>query len=129
MTESNERLTVDGLANTCTHGSGVGIDTSEIGPEKVWACTHCGFRWREDGQPVSASRGTGGNRFIPADAGLLDLRVAIEHGLGDLMAYANRTGRSIDYGALTVETRRIRDGRISVSVTGDLANATAGASS
>lgn len=49
-------LTEDGQANDCTHGSATGIDmTSPRDPAKVWACDHCGLRWRSDGQPLAAS--------------------------------------------------------------------------
>ena len=39
----------DGQANTCPHGSATGIDTTPIGPAKVWRCDHCGLRWSDQG--------------------------------------------------------------------------------
>ena len=65
-------------------------------------------------------RGTGGNRFIPADATVVDLERAITRGLTDLIGWADETGRAFDPGAVTIETRRIRNGRISVHVDADL---------
>jgi hypothetical protein len=40
-------LVDDGQANYCTHGSATGVDTAPIGPDKVWACDHCGLRWTD----------------------------------------------------------------------------------
>lgn len=65
-------------------------------------------------------RGTGGNRFIEADATRADLMRSINDQLGDLHEYATETGRAFDLGEVTIETRRISTGRISVSVTADL---------
>lgn len=65
-------------------------------------------------------RGTGGNRFILGDSDRTALVVAVQQGLFDLHEYAAATGRSVDVGAITVTTRRIPSGAISVSVTGDL---------
>ena len=66
-------------------------------------------------------RRTGGNRFIPADATIRDLEQAITGGLIDLIGWADKTGRVFDPGAVTIETKRIRNGRISVKVAADLA--------
>lgn len=65
-------------------------------------------------------RGTGGNRFIAGDADLTDLMRAIHEGLHQLREWADDTGRHLDVGAITIDTKRIPSGRISVSVTGDL---------
>lgn len=65
-------------------------------------------------------RGTGGNRFIAGDADLRALEIAIHEGLGSLLDWADATGRRVDIGAISVDTRRIPSGKISVSVTGDL---------
>jgi alpha-D-ribose 1-methylphosphonate 5-triphosphate synthase subunit PhnG len=65
-------------------------------------------------------RGTGGNRFIPADATQMDLLRAVIDGLADLKSWADGTGRTLDLGAITVDTKRISNGRISVTVTADL---------
>ena len=66
-------------------------------------------------------RGTGGNHFIPADATIGDLERAITDGLIDLDGWADETGRLFDPGAVTIQTKRIRNGRISVKVAADLA--------
>ena len=65
-------------------------------------------------------RGTGGNRFIPADATVVDLERAITRGLADLIGWADETGRVFDPGAVTVETKRTCSGGISVHVDADL---------
>lgn len=66
-------------------------------------------------------RGTGGNRFIPAGATSTDLLNAIRDGLRALANVAGDTDHdALDLGAITVETQRIPDGRISVAVTADL---------
>lgn len=65
-------------------------------------------------------RGTGGNRFIPANATDAELLVAVRDGLRDLRSWALIDGRTLDLGAITVETKRIKSGRISVAVTADL---------
>lgn len=49
-----------------------------------------------------------------------DLHTEIDRALEDLARYATVTGRTLDLGAITVDTKRIPDGRISVSVTADL---------
>lgn len=68
-------------------------------------------------------RGTGGNRFIEPDATCADLLKSINDQLGDLRAWAAETGRTLDVAEITISTRRIKSGRISVSVTADLAEA------
>lgn len=65
-------------------------------------------------------RGTGGSSFIDSNSDAGDLLQAIRRGVDDLSAWASQTGRTFDPGAITVETRRVADGRICVSVTGDL---------
>ena len=65
-------------------------------------------------------RGTGGNRFIPADATRADLMRSINDQLGDLQEYADETARSFDLAEVTIYTRRIPSGLISVSVEADL---------
>jgi hypothetical protein len=65
-------------------------------------------------------RGTGGNRFIAADSDRTMLLAAIDRGLFELEDWAKDIGRTFDAGAITVETRRIAGGTISVTVTGDL---------
>ena len=69
-------------------------------------------------------RATGGNRFIPGDADHTELVKAVSAGLWDLHTWAQDTERAVDFGAITVTTRRIPSGRISVSVTGDLTTPT-----
>lgn len=66
-------------------------------------------------------RGTGGNRFIESDANRADLMRSINDQLGDLYEWAGETGRVLDLAEVTISTRRIANGRISVSVTADLA--------
>jgi hypothetical protein len=68
-------------------------------------------------------RGTGGNRFIPAEATRSDLLRTINDQLGDLHEYAAETGRVLDLAEVTISTRRIPSGLISVTVTADLAPA------
>lgn len=65
-------------------------------------------------------RGTGGNRFLPADATRGDLLASINDQLGDLHEWATDMGQTVDLAELTISTRRIPNGRISVSVTADL---------
>lgn len=65
-------------------------------------------------------RGTGGNRFIEADATSADLMRSINDQLGDLREWAEETGRVFDIGAVSIDTKRIANGRISVSVEADL---------
>lgn len=65
-------------------------------------------------------RGTGGNRFIPADATRADLMRSINDQLGDMQEWADETGRSFDLAEVTIHTRRIPSGLISVSVEADL---------
>lgn len=66
-------------------------------------------------------RGTGGNRFIPADATRADLMGSINDQLGDLQEWANDTGRVLDLAEVSIYTKRIPSGLISVSVEADLA--------
>lgn len=68
-------------------------------------------------------RGTGGNRFIEADSSAGDLLASINDQLGDLREWASWSGRVLDLAEVTISTRRIANGRISVSVTADLAAA------
>lgn len=68
-------------------------------------------------------RGTGGNRFIAADATSADLLRSINDQLGDLREWAAGDGRVLDLAEITISTQRVRSGRISVSVTADLAEA------
>lgn len=68
-------------------------------------------------------RGTGGNQFLPDDTASNDveaLLAEIRAGLERLHGYALATHRDIDIAAITIETKRIPSGSISVSVTGDL---------
>ena len=69
-------------------------------------------------------RGTGGNRFIPADATRADLMRSINDQLGDLHEWANETGRVFDLAEVSIYTKRIPSGLISVSVEADLGVAT-----
>ncbi len=65
-------------------------------------------------------RGTGGNRFIPADADRAALLAAIDRGLRELEEWvADDPTRTFDPGQITVDTKRIASGAISVSVEGD----------
>ena len=66
-------------------------------------------------------RGTGGNRFIGPDATRGDLLASINDQLGDLQEWADETGRLLDLSEVTISTKRIPSGNISVSVTADLA--------
>lgn len=70
-------------------------------------------------------RGTGGNRFIEPDATSADLMRSINDQLGDLREWAEETGRGFDIGAVSIYTKRIANGRISVSVEADLTSVTA----
>lgn len=65
-------------------------------------------------------RGTGGNRFIPSDATRADLMQSINDQLGDLHEWAAETGRVFDLAELSIYTKRIPSGLISVSVEADL---------
>lgn len=65
-------------------------------------------------------RGTGGNRFIEPDATSADLLRSINDQLGDIREYAAETGHVFDIAEVTISTKRIPNGRISVSVTADL---------
>lgn len=65
-------------------------------------------------------RGTGGNRFIPADATRADLMRTINDQLGDLHEWAAQTDQAFDLAEVTISTKRIPSGLISVSVTADL---------
>lgn len=65
-------------------------------------------------------RGTGGNRFIEADATSADLMRSINDQLGDLREWAEEVGRVFDIGAVSIDTKRIANGRISVTVEADL---------
>jgi len=68
-------------------------------------------------------RGTGGNRFIGPDATRADLLRSINDQLSDLHEWAAWSGRTLDIAEVTISTKRIPSGRISVSVTADLAPA------
>ena len=68
-------------------------------------------------------RETGGNQFIDADATRADLVQTITAQLRHLHEYAAETGRALDLAEVTISTKRIPNGRISVSVTADLAEA------
>lgn len=65
-------------------------------------------------------RGTGGNRFIPADATSADLMRSINDQIGDLREWATETGRVFDLAEVSIYTKRIPSGLISVSVEADL---------
>lgn len=67
-------------------------------------------------------RRTGGNRFIEPDATSADLMRSINDQLGDLREWARDTGQVLDLGEITISTKRIPSGRISVSVTANLQN-------
>jgi hypothetical protein len=66
-------------------------------------------------------RGAGGNLFIDAEATRADLLRSINDQLGNLHKYAIDTGRVLDIAEVTISTKRIPSGRISVTVTADLA--------
>lgn len=68
-------------------------------------------------------RGTGGNLFIRPDATSADLLRSINDQLGDLREYAAETGRVLDIADISISTRRIPSGLISVTVAADLADA------
>lgn len=65
-------------------------------------------------------RSTGGNRFIETDATRGDLMQSINDQLGDLYEWAEDSDQILDIGAISIETQRISNGRISVQVTADL---------
>lgn len=65
-------------------------------------------------------RGTGGNRFIPADATRADLMRSINDQLGDLHEWAAETDQVFDLAEVTISTTRIPSGLISVTVSADL---------
>jgi hypothetical protein len=65
-------------------------------------------------------RGTGGNRFIAADATRGDLLRSINDQLGDLQEWADMTNQTFDLAEITISTQRIPSGYISVNVTADL---------
>jgi hypothetical protein len=67
-------------------------------------------------------RGTGGNRFIGTDPTAADLMRSINDQLGDLREWATDTGRVLDLAEVTISTKRIPSGVVSVSVTADLAD-------
>jgi hypothetical protein len=67
---------------------------------------------------VSMERGTGGNRFIDADAGIPELMRVIHEGLYELAEYD--ADRPLDIAEVTITTKRIPSGRISVEVAADL---------
>lgn len=66
-------------------------------------------------------RETGGNRFIGSDATRGELLRSINDQLGDLYQYATETDRVLDLAEVTISTRRVPSGLISVTVTADLA--------
>ena len=66
------------------------------------------------------ARGTGGNRFIPADAHILELVHSIKDQLVHLHRYAEEDGKELDLGAITVDTQRSNSESISVTVSADL---------
>lgn len=66
-------------------------------------------------------RGTGGNRFIGPTAGLPELMRVIHEGLYELQDWvADDPDRVLDLAHISVETRRIPSGLISVEVSADL---------
>jgi hypothetical protein len=65
-------------------------------------------------------RGTGGNRFIPANATTGDLLKSINDQLGDLREWAKESNQVLDLAEITISTTRIPSGRISVNVSADL---------
>jgi len=67
-------------------------------------------------------RGTGGNRFIGTNPTVTDLLLSINDQLGDLREWAVETGRVLDLAEVTISTKRIPSGAVSVSVTADLAD-------
>lgn len=67
-------------------------------------------------------RGTGGNRFMGADATIPDLMRLVHEGLYEIRDWANETGRRLDLAEVTISTKRIVSGRISVEVSADLVN-------
>lgn len=69
-------------------------------------------------------RGTGGNRFIPADATRADLMRSINDQLGDLHEWADWSGKVLDLAEVSIYTKRIPSGLISVSVEADLGSRT-----
>lgn len=64
-------------------------------------------------------RQTGGNSFLPTEATQADLLAEIVSGIRYLDKYLTDEGRTLDVGAISIETERIKDGRISVTVMGD----------
>jgi hypothetical protein len=68
-------------------------------------------------------RGTGGNLFIRSDATTGDLLKSINDQLGDIRQHAAETGRVLDVAEITISTKRVPSGLISVNVSADLAAA------
>ena len=66
-------------------------------------------------------RGTGGNRFIAADAGIPELMRVIHEGLYELADWVDdNPHRRLDLAEITIHTHRIPSGKISVEVAADL---------
>ncbi len=66
-------------------------------------------------------RNTGGNTFIPENADRDHFMKAIEYGLDSLERWCEGEEHlNLDLGRVTIDTKRISDGRISVSVEADL---------
>lgn len=100
-------------APTClVCGNSVPVDVSALAAAKA--------EGRAEVEAEDARRSTGGNRFIPGDSDRTALVSAVSRGLHDLHAWAETTDRAVDVGAITITTKRIPSGAISVSVTGDL---------
>jgi hypothetical protein len=88
-------------ANDCTHMSATGIDTAPSGPGKVWACDHCGLRWRQDGGPVPGAVEAERERIVAA---VEALRSALERTEANFIAAVN--GRPVRDMAETLAENR-----------------------
>lgn len=117
-----------------THKFVPGGDDSTFGPRGTWCAAWLKFRSGDDQCGLAPSdpehreheaerdrmRGTGGNLFIGPDATRADLLRSINDQLGDIHQHAVETGRVLDIAEITISTKRIKSGNISVSVSADL---------
>lgn len=66
------------------------------------------------------TRGCGGNQFVEGDANMMEVLLCIRDQLQFIEKYAEEDGRKFDLAEITVTTKRIPSGRISVNVEADL---------
>jgi len=65
-------------------------------------------------------RTTGGNQFVAHDAGVIEILLCARDQLQTIEQYAKETGQTLDLAQITIHTRRIPSGKISVGVEADL---------